>query len=207
MAIAEQIKTDLQGAMRAGEKERVGALRLRALRAAEGRQGGRATTSWPCCAASASAGSRPPRAYRDAGREDLADGEEAEGELIGGYLPAELSDEELRAIVEQAVRDSGAQSAKDMGAAMKQRDGRRRRPRRRQARLGARARGAAGMRTQIELSNEVAAELAGSQDAVLRALEAHLDCKVFLRGNLLTLRRRGERDATPASASCASSPT
>src|SRR5258708_16866903 len=42
------------------------------------------------------------------------------------------------------------------------------------------------MRTQIELSNEVAAELAGSQDAVLRALEAHLDCKVFLRGNLLT---------------------
>ncbi len=42
------------------------------------------------------------------------------------------------------------------------------------------------MRTQIELSNEVAAELAGSQDAVLRALEAHLDCSVYLRGNLLT---------------------
>jgi phosphate starvation-inducible PhoH-like protein len=42
------------------------------------------------------------------------------------------------------------------------------------------------MRTQIELSNDVAAELAGSQDAVLRALEAYLDCKVFLRGNLLT---------------------
>jgi phosphate starvation-inducible PhoH-like protein len=48
------------------------------------------------------------------------------------------------------------------------------------------------MRTQIELSNEVAAELAGSQDAVLRALEAHLSCKVFLRGNLLTL--DGEQD-------------
>ena len=42
------------------------------------------------------------------------------------------------------------------------------------------------MRTQIELPNDVAAELAGSQDVVLRALEAHLDCKVFLRGNLLT---------------------
>jgi phosphate starvation-inducible protein PhoH and related proteins len=42
------------------------------------------------------------------------------------------------------------------------------------------------MRTQIELSNEVAAELAGSQDAVLRALEAHLDCRVFLRGNVIT---------------------
>jgi phosphate starvation-inducible protein PhoH and related proteins len=50
------------------------------------------------------------------------------------------------------------------------------------------------MRTQIELPNEVAAELAGSQDAVLRALEGHLDCKVFLRGNLLTL--DGEEEET-----------
>jgi phosphate starvation-inducible PhoH-like protein len=43
------------------------------------------------------------------------------------------------------------------------------------------------MRNQMELPNEVAAELAGSQDSVLRALEGHLQCKVFLRGNLLTL--------------------
>jgi phosphate starvation-inducible protein PhoH and related proteins len=43
------------------------------------------------------------------------------------------------------------------------------------------------MRTQIELPSDVAAELAGSQDAVLRALEEHLPCRVFLRGNLLTL--------------------
>jgi phosphate starvation-inducible PhoH-like protein len=42
------------------------------------------------------------------------------------------------------------------------------------------------MRTQIELPGDVAAELAGSQDAVLRALEAHLECRVFLRGNLIT---------------------
>jgi phosphate starvation-inducible protein PhoH and related proteins len=42
------------------------------------------------------------------------------------------------------------------------------------------------MRTQVELPNEVAVELAGSQDAVLRALQAHLDCKVYLRGNVLT---------------------
>ncbi len=43
------------------------------------------------------------------------------------------------------------------------------------------------MRTQIELPSDVAAELAGSQDAVLRALEEHLPCRVFLRGNLITL--------------------
>jgi phosphate starvation-inducible protein PhoH and related proteins len=39
----------------------------------------------------------------------------------------------------------------------------------------------------VELDNAVAAELAGTQDAVLRTLEGHLDCDVFLRGNVLTL--------------------
>ena len=42
-------------------------------------------------------------------------------------------------------------------------------------------------RRQMELSNEVAAELAGSQDLILRTLEEHLDCDVFLRGNVVTL--------------------
>ncbi len=42
-------------------------------------------------------------------------------------------------------------------------------------------------REQVELSNEVAAELAGPGDAIMRTLEEHLDCDVFLRGNLLTL--------------------
>jgi phosphate starvation-inducible PhoH-like protein len=43
------------------------------------------------------------------------------------------------------------------------------------------------LRKQLELDNAVASELAGSGDAVLRALDGHLDCDVFLRGNLLTL--------------------
>ena len=43
------------------------------------------------------------------------------------------------------------------------------------------------MRTQLELSNEVAAELAGPNDQIMRTLEGHLDCDVFLRGNVLTL--------------------
>ena len=118
MAILEQIKTDLQGAMRAGDKERVGALRMvlsELQRAAK--EGGedelavlRRERKRRLEAASA---------YRDAGHADRAGGEEAEAELIGSYLPAELSQEELEAIVGQAVRDSGAQSPKDMGAAMK----------------------------------------------------------------------------------------
>jgi phosphate starvation-inducible PhoH-like protein len=54
------------------------------------------------------------------------------------------------------------------------------------------------VRSKIELDNAVAAELAGSEDAVLRALEGHLDCAVYLRGNVLTL--EGEDDAVDAAA-------
>jgi phosphate starvation-inducible protein PhoH and related proteins len=43
------------------------------------------------------------------------------------------------------------------------------------------------VRTQLELPNEVAAELAGPGDQVMRTLEDHLDCEVYLRGNVLTL--------------------
>jgi len=52
------------------------------------------------------------------------------------------------------------------------------------------------LRRQLELDNAVAAELAGSEDAVLRALEGHLDCDVFLRGNVLTL--EGDAQAVDA---------
>jgi phosphate starvation-inducible protein PhoH and related proteins len=52
------------------------------------------------------------------------------------------------------------------------------------------------VRKQLELDNTVAAELAGSKDAILKTLEGHLDCDVFLRGNVLTL--DGEADAVEA---------
>ncbi len=119
MAIADQIKADLQGAMRAGEKQRVGALRLvlsELQKAAK--EGG--DDELAVLRRERKRRLEAARAYRDGGRDDLAAGEEAEGELIGGYLPAELSDAELQAIVAQAVRDSGAQTPKDMGQAMKQ---------------------------------------------------------------------------------------
>ena len=48
------------------------------------------------------------------------------------------------------------------------------------------------MRTQLELDNAIAAELAGSEDAILRALESHLDCDVHLRGNVITLQGDAE---------------
>src|SRR3954454_8623083 len=53
-------------------------------------------------------------------------------------------------------------------------------------------------RRQLELSNEVAAELAGTQDAILRALEDHLGAEIFLRGNVVTL--DGDAEAVQAAA-------
>src|ERR687885_371110 len=53
-------------------------------------------------------------------------------------------------------------------------------------------------RRQLEVTNQVAAELAGSHDAMLRALEEHLACDVFLRGNVITL--DGEAEAVQAGA-------
>jgi len=118
MAIAEQIKTDLQGAMRAGEKGKVGALRLVLSELQKAAKEG-SDDELAVLRRERKRRLEAAKAYRDAGREDLAGGEEAEGELIGAYLPAELSDPELAAIVEQAVRASGAETAKDMGTAMK----------------------------------------------------------------------------------------
>jgi uncharacterized protein YqeY len=118
MAIVDQVKTDLQGAMRAGEKERVGALRLVLSELQKAAKEG-SDDELAVLRRERKRRLEAARAYSEAGRDDLAAAEEAEGELIGGYLPAELGEDELQAIVAQAVRDSGAQSVKDMGQAMK----------------------------------------------------------------------------------------
>jgi uncharacterized protein YqeY len=57
-------------------------------------------------------------AYREAAREDLADAEEREASIIEAYMPQQLSDEELRAIVGDVVAESGASSPKEMGKVM-----------------------------------------------------------------------------------------
>ncbi len=56
--------------------------------------------------------------FRDAGRDDLADNEEAEIEVIQDYLPKPLSDEEIDVMVAKAVADTQAASIKDMGKVM-----------------------------------------------------------------------------------------
>ena len=58
-------------------------------------------------------------AYRQGGREDLAAKEEAELAIIQQYLPAQLSEADVRRLVSEAIAESAASSAKDMGAVMK----------------------------------------------------------------------------------------
>jgi uncharacterized protein YqeY len=58
------------------------------------------------------------RAFRDGGRPELADGEEAEAAIIEAYLPAELEDAELERLVAAAVAESGASGPRDMGKVM-----------------------------------------------------------------------------------------
>lgn len=58
-------------------------------------------------------------AFAGAGRGELADRERAEGEVLARYLPAQLSDDELRDLVAAAIGEAGASSPRDMGAVMK----------------------------------------------------------------------------------------
>jgi uncharacterized protein YqeY len=58
-------------------------------------------------------------AFADAGRQAQAERERAEGEVIAGYLPAQLSDDELRAVVAKAIGDTGAEGPQAMGQVMK----------------------------------------------------------------------------------------
>ncbi len=56
--------------------------------------------------------------YTDAGRTDLADQEAFEIAIVSEFLPAALTEDELNALVEKAITDSGAESARDMGKVM-----------------------------------------------------------------------------------------
>jgi uncharacterized protein YqeY len=53
--------------------------------------------------------------YRKGGREDLAAGEEAEIAIISGYLPKQMSEDEMTAAIDAAVAETGAAGMKDMG--------------------------------------------------------------------------------------------
>ena len=118
MTLADRVKQDLTSAMKAGEKDRVGALRLVLAELQKDAKEG-AGDEVAVLRRERKRRQESATAFRDGGRPELADAEEAEARIIGGYLPAELSDDELRAIVAAAVAETGAASPKDMGQVMK----------------------------------------------------------------------------------------
>ena len=118
MTLAARVKQDLTSAMKAGEKDRVGALRLVLSELQKAAKDG-GDDEQAVLRRERKRRHEAAAAFRSGGRPELADAEEAEAEVIAAYLPAELSDDELRAIVAQAVAQTGASSPKDMGQVMK----------------------------------------------------------------------------------------
>jgi uncharacterized protein YqeY len=117
-SIADSVKQDLTTAMKAGEKARVGALRLVLSELQKAAKDGN-DDEQAILRRERKRRLESAAAFRDAGRVELAEGEESEAAVIQGYLPAELGDEELRAIVADAIAQTGASSPKDMGGVMK----------------------------------------------------------------------------------------
>ena len=118
MSVLEQVQEDVRTAMKAGERDRAGALRMivdslqKDAKLGDGDE------------VAVLQRERKKRleaaeAYRDAGRDEQAAAEGFEAELIEGYLPQQLSDEELAQLVAAAVEETGASEQKQMGDVMK----------------------------------------------------------------------------------------
>lgn len=126
MTIKEKLADDLKAAMRA--KDEVRLRTIRSLRAAlmekeiAGRSGGEGslTSEEELAVLQKQAKQRRDaiEQFKQAGREDLSSREEAELRIIEEYLPRQLSDAEIREIVQEVIQTSGAQSRADMGKVM-----------------------------------------------------------------------------------------
>jgi len=116
--IADRIKGDVATAMKAGQRDRVSALRLVLSELQKAAKDGD-TDELAVLRRERKRRRESETAYRDAGREDLAATEAFEAETIEAYMPAELSDAELDELVSRAVAETGAQGPRDMGKAIK----------------------------------------------------------------------------------------
>jgi uncharacterized protein len=118
VSLIDQVKSDTAVALKSGDKERVQALRLitnELQKAAKEQSDGDETA---VLQRERKRRLEAAEAYADAGRDDLANGERREAAIIEEYMPEQLSDEELHAIVGDAVAESGASSPQDMGKVM-----------------------------------------------------------------------------------------
>ncbi|ACY48611.1 GatB/YqeY domain-containing protein [Rhodothermus marinus] len=128
MSLKEKLTEDLKAAMRARDEARLRT--IRALRAAlmereiAERKGGEATLTpeqeLEVLQKEAKRRREAIEQFRAAGREDLVQKEEEELKIIEEYLPRQLSDDEIRAVLEEIIEAVGARSVRDMGRVMKE---------------------------------------------------------------------------------------
>jgi uncharacterized protein len=122
MALKDRITEDMKGAMRSGDKERLGAIRL-ALAAIKQREvDERVTLDDSQVLAVLEKMIKQRREaiaqFESGGRADLVAKESAEIKVLQQYLPAQLTDAEIDALIVEAIAATGAASMKDMGKVM-----------------------------------------------------------------------------------------
>lgn len=121
-SIKHRLAADIKAAMKAGEKERLGALRMIHAAIKQREVDERRELDDPATLEVLDKKARQHREsleqYRNAGREDLAAREEAELAVIAEYLPEPLDEAALDALVDEALAETGAGSMKDMGRVM-----------------------------------------------------------------------------------------
>jgi uncharacterized protein YqeY len=122
VSLQDRVQTDIAAAMRAGDALRRDVLRMVASAAynVEKRQGHPPTDDEYTAVLSREVKTRREsvEAFRAGGREDLAAKEEAEIAIIGEYLPAALTEDEIVVLVREGIAATGASSARDMGKVM-----------------------------------------------------------------------------------------
>jgi uncharacterized protein len=117
VAVLDQLQSDANAALKAGDRERASALRVVLSELQKDlKEGG--TDEIAVLQRERKRRLESALAFRDGGRDELADAAEREAALIEDYLPQQLSDEELHAIVGDAVAETGATSPRDMGRVM-----------------------------------------------------------------------------------------
>jgi uncharacterized protein len=117
MTVLEQVQDDARTAMKAREREKAQALRLVVDALQQDAKLGKGDEI-AVLQRERKKRVEAAEAYEGAGRAEQAAGERFEAELIEGYLPAQLSDEELDGLVAEAVAETGATEQKQMGQVM-----------------------------------------------------------------------------------------
>jgi uncharacterized protein len=115
--ILERVQTDTREAMKAGERDRVGALRMISNALQQDAKEGKGDEV-AVLRRERKRRLEAATAFREGGGDERAAAEEAEAELIEAYLPAEISDDELAKIVDGAVSEAGVSDPKEMGKVM-----------------------------------------------------------------------------------------